>query len=607
MDNVNPEYLKQLITRAQQLRSNAVLNEPEEEGVRITYLPCFSPLKNLGNIDSPEYQYNLSRCGLFGIRERETRPFGRLTYHRILRKDGQVLRIETYFGGKLQCTRLFRYEENTRYCVTFQTGKPHCEAFTEAVILEDGRITQEFREANNRIWFRNYVYREDGTVEFLYVDYSPYGSPSLHRHSKGTYTFGRSVRYRETFLWKAGDGPDSNVNKIWLHRILDTVGRICIGLAILGLLFYPILIAVLLSNVAELWGFMRLTGTLLIPLLVAAFTLSHNRHRTLRQAAIFVSVFAVLLFINLKWAEYDKSITIDTAPNIYVNEYLPFRNDSKIVHLEQDAPLELTGELPRLDGAAAVFPVYSSFVDAVYPRTTRLYDGTFEYNNTVGGYAALAEKATDIFFGAYPSEEQIAYAREQGTEFIYTPIGMDAFVFFVHKDNPIENLTSQQLRGIYSGQITNWAQVGGKDEPIAAYQRNEGSGSQSMLIRFMGDTPIMEPETEMVNGMMSGIIEQVAAYRSKSGSIGFSFRFYVEGIIQNPDIKMLSIDGVAPTVENIQSGTYPITGPLYAVTWEGNDNPNVALLLDWILSEEGQWIISETGYVPLDIELCLPQ
>ena len=233
----------------------------------------------------------------------------------------------------------------------------------------------------------------------------------------------------------------------------------------------------------------------------------------------------------------------------------------------------------------------------MYPETTELYDGTFEYNNTPGGYQLLAEKETDIFIGVYPSDEQKKYAEDCGTTFEYTPIGTEAFVFFVHKDNPIDNLTTEQIQGIYSGEITNWKQVGGKNEDIAAFQRNEGSGSQSMLKRFMGDIPIMEAPTEMVNDLMSGIIEKVSNYKSKSNSIGFSFRYYVEGIINNPDIKMLSVDGVAPTAENIKNGSYPIVTPIYAVTYEENTNETVERLLEWILSEEGQYIIEETGYV----------
>ena len=325
-----------------------------------------------------------------------------------------------------------------------------------------------------------------------------------------------------------------------------------------------------------------------------------DRKKVLIGWSIFFAVFVISAVIRFGIREYDRSITVNTTPNINVHEYLPFDEESKIVTLDHEASLKLEDDLPTLDGAAAVFPVYSAFVNAVYPDRVKLWDGYFEYNNTVGGYILLGEKKTDIFFGAYPSEEQIAEAKSNGTEFIYTPIGMDAFVFFVHKDNPIDNLTSEQVRAIYSGEITNWKELGGDNEEIIAYQRNEGSGSQSMLIRFMDGKEIMEAPTERVNDLMSGIVERVSDYRSKPSSIGFSYRYYLEGIIKNPDIKILSIDGVAPTVENIKNGTYPISGPLYAVTYEGNENENVEKLIEWIISDEGQEIIEKTGYVGIN-------
>jgi len=307
-------------------------------------------------------------------------------------------------------------------------------------------------------------------------------------------------------------------------------------------------------------------------------------------------VYFVTVCVDYGVEKYNESITVDTSPNIYVHEYLPFDEDSKIVKTKSKT-LQLTENLPSIDGAAALLPVYSAFVHAVYPETTRLNDGIFEYNNTPEGYRMLAEKETDIFIGVYPSDEQRAYADECNTTFRYTPIGSEAFVFFVHKNNPIENLTTEQIQGIYSGEITNWNQVGGKNEKIAAFQRNEGSGSQSMLLRFMGDKPLMKAPTEMVSSLMSGIVERVSDYKSKSNSIGFSFRFYVEGIIKNPDIKMISVDGIAPTAENIKNGTYPVVTPIYAVTYEENTNENTDKMLQWILSEEGQYIIEETGYV----------
>ena len=318
-----------------------------------------------------------------------------------------------------------------------------------------------------------------------------------------------------------------------------------------------------------------------------------------RYWLIGAGILILALIINTVYIEHDRQITINTTPNIRLHEYMPFDPESKIATLDQSASLKLRADLPVVDGAAAVFPLYSAFVNATYPNWVKLYDGTLEYNNTVGGYELLAKRETDIFFGAYPSEEQIAFSEKWNTEFVYTPIGKEAFVFFVHKDNPIDNLTTEQIKAIYSGEITNWKQLGGKNEPISAYQRNEGSGSQSMLIRFMDGTPIMEPDTERINNLMDGIIEQVANYRNKDGAIDFSFRYYMEGIIKNPDVKLLSVDGVAPTVENIQSGAYPITASLYAVTWKGNNNRNVEKLLKWILSPEGQELVEKTGYVPI--------
>ena len=369
-----------------------------------------------------------------------------------------------------------------------------------------------------------------------------------------------------------------------------------IGAAVSIAVGFVSIIILLLSGASVVMSYL---SALFLPcLLLPLIWLWQHRKKIFTIWLAFLVVYGLSVGIPYVAKLYDKSITIDTTPNISVHEYLPFNDESKIVKISSD--FKLTGQLPIVDGAAAVFPVYSAFVHATYPNTTELYNGVFEYNNTSYGYELLAEKKTDIFFGAYPSKEQIAYAESQGTEFVYTPIGSEAFVFFVHKDNPIANLTTEQIKGIYSGKITNWKEVGGKDELIVAYQRNEGSGSQSMLKRFMGETQIMEAPTEQVNDFMIGIIEQVADYRSTTASIGFSFRYYVEGIIQNPDIKLISIDGVAPTVENIKNGSYPITTSLYAVSTANEENENVQKLISWVLSEEGQRIIEETGYVGIN-------
>ena len=394
------------------------------------------------------------------------------------------------------------------------------------------------------------------------------------------------------YLWKKRNDIPKPENK----EIVIMVVKIALTIAVLMVTAYSGILGAMILTSEGIHPVITGIGAFVIPTLFLPLIWLKKRKKFFLIWLIPAVIYFIALGINYGMVQYDKSITINTSPNINVHEYLPFEEDSKIVKYDSKT-LKLTDNLPKIDGAAALFPVYSAFVNAVYPDTTELHDGIFEYNNTPEGYQNLAEKKTDIFIGVYPSEDQIAYAGTNNTTYKYTPIGTEAFVFFVHKDNPIENLTTEQIQGIYSGEITNWKQVGGKNEEIAAFQRNEGSGSQSMLERFMGDKPIMEAPTELKNDLMSGIIERVSNYKNKTNSIGFSFRYYVEGIIKNPDIKMISIDGIAPTAENIKNGTYPVVTPIYAVTYEEQTNENVDKLLNWILSDEGQYIIDETGYV----------
>lgn len=335
------------------------------------------------------------------------------------------------------------------------------------------------------------------------------------------------------------------------------------------------------------------------------FLWAKNRKRTgLVWGAILLAAW-LASGVQLGVRYYNYSRTVRTDVNIALEEYMPFDPASKIVTLPDESTLHLDADLPKLDGAAAVFPVYSAFVNAVYPESAGELNrsvtepAAFNYFNTRDGYKALAERKTDIFFGAYPSQEQLAYAEECGTAFVFTPIGREAFVFFVSARSDVDDLSSDDIRRIYAGEVTDWSELGFHEGEITAFQRNEGSGSQSMFLRFMGDIEPETPPTEQMNDFMAGIYEDVADYKNAKGSIGFSFRYYFASIIARDDVKMLSVDGVAPTVENIRSGAYPITADLYAVTWEGNPNDNVQTLLDWILGPQGQYLIEETGYAPV--------
>lgn len=286
---------------------------------------------------------------------------------------------------------------------------------------------------------------------------------------------------------------------------------------------------------------------------------------------------------------------------INLRDYAPFEPDTKAVQLSEFSSLRITEDLPRLDGATALYPIYSAFAQAVYPEAQyNPWSSVVRCSKTGRAYENLFENKADIIFAAAPSKEHTEYAKSQGLTLELTPIGYEAFVFFVNKKNPIEGLTIQQVRDIYSGEITNWNQVSGKEGKIIAFQRPANSGSQTMLERVMASHPIMEPQKEEVVDGMGGIIHRAAEYTNYKNSIGYSFLFFTTRMVANKKIRILKIEGVEPSQETIKNKKYPFSGQFYAITVkEHRSNKNVDTLIKWVLSSQGQEIVKKTGYLSL--------
>lgn len=311
---------------------------------------------------------------------------------------------------------------------------------------------------------------------------------------------------------------------------------------------------------------------------------------------------------------YTASLPTVDDRSLLVQEYQPFRKqdgklaESKLVQLEEPATFSLDNPWKlRMDGATALYPVYAAFVEATFPQQDYSpHHSTVECSGTSDAYRKLIHGERDMIFAAGPSEAQLKAAEANGVELHLTPIGREAFVFFVNSKNPVESLTVEQIQGIYTGEITNWKHLGGRFQVIRPFQRAEGSGSQTSLQKLMQGLPLMEPEEEERIAGMGGIIKEVASYRNHSNAIGFSFRYYATEMVKNGDIRLLAINGVEPTKETIRDGSYPIASEFYAVTAAPigkpapqETNETMAAFLEWILSEQGQWIIEETGYVSL--------
>lgn len=371
------------------------------------------------------------------------------------------------------------------------------------------------------------------------------------------------------------------------------------------ILFFPVVFFWVVAAFSDLkLNFIVPIIGIILVILTGLITFSISNKIFYKKSIILLSALVVLLIAlieseNIYKHKYIPSITVGQQSTFY-RHYMPFTNSTKLARLDCEATLHFSkeDELPVVDGATALFPVYCSFVEAIYPSDCKIEE-YIGFNTTTGAYKRLIAGENDIIFVAQPSKEQIESAQKAGIEFNLYPIGYEAFVFLVNKKNPVSNLSLKQIKDIYTGKITNWKELGGKNQLIRPFQRDTNSGSQTAFLAVMGkDTELIPPETHQVSGM-DGLIDVVSDYQNHSNAIGYSFRYYVETMNKSVNIKILNLNGVEPTRENIRTKTYPITDNFYAITVREKESENTKKFIDWILSEQGQKIIEKVGYVSL--------
>jgi phosphate transport system substrate-binding protein len=336
-----------------------------------------------------------------------------------------------------------------------------------------------------------------------------------------------------------------------------------------------------------------------------------------RRAALFAALgAAVLLTAVLAGPDIYKNSIPQADEEIDLLQYMPFGADMKdgyhdtlVKTLEEESTLKLGGNLPRLDGATALYPLYSAFVRAAYPEGEYSpYDSEtiVVCSRTADAFENLIDGYADIVFLMGVSDEQRAAAEAKGLELSLTPLGREAFVFFVNSRNSVSDLSTADIRRVYSGETESWREVGGKNDAIIAYQRPDGSGSQTMLKQIMGGAPIIPARQEEIFSTMMGMYRRVADYRNYKNSLGYSFLYYISDMIGENKVKCLSVDGVPPTPENIASGAYPFALDFYAVTarrggeyLNAERTENIDDLIEWALSPQGRYLVGATGYVTM--------
>ncbi len=260
---------------------------------------------------------------------------------------------------------------------------------------------------------------------------------------------------------------------------------------------------------------------------------------------------------------------------------------------------------PRIDGSTANLPLLAQMYSEICGVSLDEAETKISISGGTGAvwrHLIHGEGEVELLVVYEAPEEVKQELADSSLELEIDPIGRDGLVFLANKKNTVDNLSIKQLQDIYTGKITDWSEVGGESGPIAAFQRNEESGSQTLFRKLLmqGLTPMQAP-TELVPGFMGELIDSVATYDGEGGSLGYSVYYYADLMYGNPDLKLLSVDGVAPSHESIQDGSYPLINDFYVVLPSDTPQDHPARLVrDWLLGEDGKDLLKRSGYVAID-------
>jgi phosphate transport system substrate-binding protein len=247
-------------------------------------------------------------------------------------------------------------------------------------------------------------------------------------------------------------------------------------------------------------------------------------------------------------------------------------------------------ETLRIEGSTTVGPI----VDAFAEYFKSLHPGlgiTVNKNGSGNGATALIEGRCDIAaMSRFMSPEEFRKAVAHQVYPVTWTIAMDGVCVVVHPSNPVQALTSAQVREIYMGRITNWSQVGGANAPIVVISRDSSSGTYETFETLIMKKQPMAAGVEYVNANP----QAQARTRTTAGAIAYVGLGFLEGV------KVVPIDGVRPTRQTVANGTYPLSRPLFLFT---NGFPSLGSMplrfVTFYLSEKGQELIEAKDFVPV--------
>ena len=214
------------------------------------------------------------------------------------------------------------------------------------------------------------------------------------------------------------------------------------------------------------------------------------------------------------------------------------------------------------------------------------------------GLAALLNGTTDIAMSSRPLEDD--EARRWTERHAQAPVGIavarDVLTFYVHEANPVAALSLEQLAGIYQGDITRWSEVGGRDAPIVVYSRESSSGTYAFMKKELLGGQDFTERAQALPGT-SAVVDAVS---QEMNGIGYGGVAAARGSVKVLQVKNPGTGlPVAPTLEHLRDGTYPLVRPL-TLYFPGPPSGPARAFLEDVLSPEGQRIVTQVGYFPVE-------
>jgi phosphate transport system substrate-binding protein len=193
-----------------------------------------------------------------------------------------------------------------------------------------------------------------------------------------------------------------------------------------------------------------------------------------------------------------------------------------------------------------------------------------------------------------PIQRELDMMQAKGVELEVTPIARDALVFGLSRENPVDGLTLEQIQAIYGGNVARWDEVGGPAERIRVYRQDNTSGPHGLMRELVMNRRFMVDARELRRGSLDTLLDD-------TWGIGYSVFYQMDSMTPHAGIKLAEINGVAPTMATIRSGEYPLCSEILAIIRV--DEPAESIVrrtLDWLLTDDGQKVVADAGYIPLD-------